>query len=121
MEGQTNAVQALLENNLTDLNSRDNNGDSLMHYAISCKGNALLYVIMLRERGIDVNMKNNEGDTPLILCALNGAKENIRIIQKLMEMNADPKLKNNKGETFYSILSDEAVKEKFQYNSVYNN
>ena len=31
MEGQTNAVQALIENNSTDLTTTDVNGDTLMY------------------------------------------------------------------------------------------
>lgn len=114
MEGQTNSVQALLENN-SDLSSVDNKGDSLLHYAINCKGNALLYIIMLAERGINLNMQNNQGDTALNICAKNGAKENIRLIQKLLEFKCDPNIPNNKSETFYTILSVESEKEKFEY------
>lgn len=73
---------------------------------------------MLYEKGIDINIQNNDGDSPLILSVKNGAKENIRIIQKLLEMKADANIKNKKGESFYSILSHEAEKEKFEYNSV---
>jgi ankyrin repeat protein len=73
---------------------------------------------MLVEKGININVQNSEGDTPLILCAKNGGKENIRIIQKMLEMNADSNIKNNKEESFYSIMNDEAEKEKFEYNSV---
>jgi ankyrin repeat protein len=63
---------------------------------------------MLSERGIDVNIQNSEGDTALNLCAKNGAKENIRIIQKLFEFKADPSIPNNQGNTFYEILYLEA-------------
>lgn len=73
-----------------------------------CKGNALLYVIMLAERGIDVNLQNSEGDTALNLCAKNGAKDNIRIIQKLLEFKADPSICNYQGQSFYEILSQES-------------
>ena len=73
---------------------------------------------MLADKGININVQNNEGDTPLILCAKNGAKDNIRIIQKLLEINADSNVKNRKGDSFYSILSEEAEKEKFECNSV---
>jgi ankyrin repeat protein len=73
-----------------------------------CKGNALLYVIMLAERGIDVNLKNSEGDTALNLCAKNGAKDNIRIIQKLLEFKADPSISNHQGQSFYEILGQES-------------
>ncbi len=83
-----------------------------------CKGNALLYVIMLGDKGININVQNNEGDSPLILCVKNGAKENIRIIQKLLEMNADSNIKNRKGDSFYSLMSEEAEKEKINCDSV---
>jgi ankyrin repeat protein len=109
MEGQTNAVQALLDNN-SDINTVDLNGDSLLNYAILGKGNALLYVIMLTEKGIDVNIRNNDGDTALILAAKNGAKENIRLIQKLLESNSDSGILNNKGQSFFSVMGEEAKK-----------
>jgi ankyrin repeat protein len=73
---------------------------------------------MLGEKGININAQNKEGDTPLILCVKNGAKENIRIIQKLLEMNAESNIKNKKGESFYGLLNDEAEKEKFECSSV---
>jgi ankyrin repeat protein len=62
---------------------------------------------MLAEKGIDINNTNLDGDTCLHLCAQNGAKENIRIIQKLLELKADPNIKNLKGESFYSLLGNE--------------
>jgi ankyrin repeat protein len=68
---------------------------------------------MLTERGSNINIRNRSGDTPLITCVKNGGKENIRIIQKLMEMKADPSIVNNEGESFYSILSNEAEKINF--------
>ena len=73
---------------------------------------------MLGEKGININLQNNEGDSPLVLCVKNGAKENIRIIQKLLEMSADSNIKNRKGDSFYSLLSEEAEKEKIECNSV---
>jgi ankyrin repeat protein len=82
-----------------------------------CKGNGLLYVIMLVEKGMDINSKNNEGDTSLHLCAQNGAKENIRIIQKLLEFKADPNITNSKGENFYSLLGHE-MEEKFSNSEI---
>ena len=65
---------------------------------------------MLAEKGVDLNKQNKDGDTPLNLCAITGAKENIRIIQKLLTLNADPNIKNKKGENFYSLLGTEAEK-----------
>ncbi len=72
---------------------------------------------MLGERGINVNIQNNEGDTPLILCAKGGARDNIKIIQKLLEFKADSIIKNKIGQSFYTILSEEAEKENFDCES----
>jgi len=83
------------------------------HYATIGKGNGLLYVIMLCDRGINVNAVNKHGDTCLNLCVKNGAKENVRILQKLLfDFNADPSIFNNDNENFYSLMSKEAHKEK---------
>lgn len=60
-------------------------------------------------------MTNNDCDTPLILAAKNGIKDNIRIVQKMLELKADPYIENKKGESFYSIVSQEAVYNHFIY------
>ena len=73
---------------------------------------------MLAEKGMNVNIQNKDGDTALNLCAKNGAKENIRIIQKLLEFKSDPLIENNKEETFYTILSLESKKENYKIDSV---
>ena len=72
---------------------------------------------MLAEKGININIQNRNGDTALNLCAKKGAKENIRIIQKLLEFKSNPLLENQNQENFYSILSVESKKEKNEINS----
>lgn len=68
---------------------------------------------MLCDRGINVNSENKDGDTCLNLCVKNGAKENVRIIQKLLfDFKADPNIFNNNNENFYSLMLKEAQKEK---------
>ena len=74
---------------------------------------------MLVERGVNINEVNNEGDTALILVAKSGVKENIRIVQKLLEMNCDATIENLKGESFYSMVHGEAVKSNFEADSVF--
>jgi ankyrin repeat protein len=64
---------------------------------------------------MDLNMQNNDNDTPLILAAKNGIKDNIRIVQKMLELKADPFLENKSGDSFYSIVSQEALLNKFIY------
>lgn len=85
-----------------------------------CKGNGLLYVIMLTERKIDLNLRNHSGDTALHTCVHTGAKENIRIIQKLLDYNADANILNNHGQSFYSLLGEEFEKQE-EYKQSQNN
>ncbi len=68
---------------------------------------------MLCDRGINVNQVNKDGDTCLNLCVKNGARENVRIIQKLLfDFKADPNISNNDDENFYSLMAKEAQREK---------
>lgn len=68
---------------------------------------------MLCDRGVNVNAVNKDGDTCLNLCVKNGARENVRIIQKLLfDFKADPNIFNNNNENFYSLMAKEALKEK---------
>ena len=73
---------------------------------------------LLSEKGIDINMTNNDNDTALILAAKSGIKDNIRLVQKMIELKADPYIENKKGESFYSIVSQEAIYNNFIYDEV---
>lgn len=64
---------------------------------------------MLGEKGLNINHQNNNGDTPLLVAAKLGAKQNIRIIQKLLEFNANKEITNNNKESFYYIIGKESL------------
>ena len=51
MEGQLNCAYFLLEAG-SNINNKDIDGNSLLHYAVSSKGNSLLFSIMLIDRKI---------------------------------------------------------------------
>ena len=109
IDGQTNCVQALLDSG-SDLTVADINGDSLLHYATGCKGNSLLYTTMLINKGVnDVNRQNNKGDTPLMLLVKKNAKDNVRLIHKLLSKGSDVTIMNDKGDNFYTLLGKEAM------------
>lgn len=48
-----------------------------------------------------------------MLCAKRNPKENVRLIQLLLNSNASIDVVNSKGETFYSILGHEAINNQF--------
>ena len=100
IEGQTNCVQALMDAG-ADLNAKDVNDDALLHYAVGCKGNALLYAGMLLDKGVDVNWKDKQGNTALMVAAKKNPKENVRLIQMLIEIGGSVEDVNNEGDCFY--------------------
>ena len=112
IEGQINSAQLLIDK--SDLNILDINNNSLLHYAVLTKGNALLFTIMLSDKNINLNIQNNDGNTPIMLVALNNPNENVRLLQKLLSLNPIIEgIVNNKGQSFYSILGEDAIKNHF--------
>ena len=112
IEGQINSAQLLIDK--SDLSTLDINNNSLLHYAVLTKGNALLFTIMLSDKKVDLNVRNNEGNTPIMLVALNNPSQNVRLLQKLLSLNCIiDGIVNNKGQSFYSILGEDAIKNHF--------
>ena len=113
MEGQLNSAYLLLEGG-SKINVKDLDGNSLLHYAVSSKGNALLFSIMLIDRKINLNSQNNDGDTALMLVAKKNPKENVRLLKKLIDSGAKyKKIINYKCQSFLSLMGEAALKDKF--------
>ena len=113
MEGQLNSAYFLLEAG-SIINSKDIDGNSLLHYAVSSKGNSLLFSIMLIDRKINLNEINNDGDTALMLIAKKNPKENVRLIKKLIDSGAKYKnIINYKCQSFLSLMGEAALRDKF--------
>ena len=74
---------------------------------------------MLSDKKVDLNVRNNEGNTPIMLVALNNPNENVRLLQKLLSLNCIVDgIVNNKGQSFYSILGEDAIKNHFGGNDI---
>lgn len=65
---------ASLKENLTDVNIKDDDGNSLLFHAI--KNNAYDVVLYLFEKKANIELENNKGETPLFIASKLG-KENI--------------------------------------------
>lgn len=113
MEGQLNSAYLLLEAG-ADICSIDNDKNSLLHYAVSSKGNALLFSIMLIDRKINLNLQNNDGDTPIMLIAKNNPKENVRLLKKLINSGAHvDNIINYNCQSFWSLMGEAAIKDDY--------
>ena len=77
--------------NYTDLNRKDSQGDTLLHYTILFKKYQISYFLI--KKGADVNAKNNDLETPLIH-AIYGAKCKY-LTKLLLENGADVNVTTN--------------------------
>jgi ankyrin repeat protein len=87
--------------NASDINTRNSQGDSLLHAAV--KGCNMKLVEALLEMGADVNARNNTGDTALHWAMKTSEPE---IVELLIKNRAEVNAKNASGKTPLHILSD---------------
>lgn len=100
-------TMTLIISNKMDINSQDKNGNTALHF-VSNFGNLDLAKIFIK-KGANINIKDNEGKTPLFLAvtispSLYGEgkkmlKNKIDVATFLLENKADPNIKDNDGGT----------------------
>lgn len=72
--------------------------DNLLHY--SCRVGSYPITEELLKMGLDVNQKNSQGETPLII-AVDFSKNDIELCQLLLNNGADIKARDGRGKTVY--------------------
>ena len=75
---------------------------------------------MLQEKGLSIDISNNNGDSILLLCAKDGIRNNIRIISKIIELGASKTVKNKDNECFNSLAYEQILKDINFTNNYYN-
>lgn len=93
-------LRKITDKNLKLLHEKDKFGFSSIHYAADGEEEEILQFLL--ENGVDVNDKNDDGNTPLHCLAANG-EEAEEIIKILLENGADKTIINNNGETALDI------------------
>lgn len=93
-------VQALMAQPGIDLNMRDRDGFTALHWAAWSDMPECAFALI--KGGMDVNAAENNGYTPLMLAALRG---NMLTVQLLLEMGADPAAKNADGKTALDLAT----------------
>lgn len=93
-------VELLLKYPL-DINSKGLDDCTPLYYTIGKGDNNI--VKFLIDKGADLNIPDNDGNTPLIATA-DMFDEDDTIIKLLLENGADPHIKNNSGVSVYKIL-----------------
>lgn len=87
----------------SDVNVLDKNNESVIFNFI--RKNDFEGVRFILGNDIDTNLKNKDGDTPLMLACIKGIKA-LDIILLLLEYGADPMVKNKKMQTIPEILNE---------------
>ncbi len=87
----------LLQQNKCDVTYTDAKGNTFLHLVSGDDGEVGLVKAFI-EFGLDVDKKNIEGNTSLHLAAESG-KDNLEVVQIIVEAGADVNAVNNKGET----------------------
>jgi len=99
-DGNIITVKTLIETGVHAVNEQDGNGYSAIHAAASYGHEELIrYLISI---GANVNLKDNDGDTPILLC------EEPEIFTILKSYGADPTAVNDLGQgIFEKVVEDE--------------
>ncbi len=99
----------ILKSNGLDLSKKQGNNDNLYHLAVSKESIDLLQLASSYK--VDINAKNNEGNTPLHLAAMKA--KDTEILKFLIENGAQKNVVTEFEETVYDLASEnEILKEK---------
>lgn len=86
-----------------NVNAVNNDNEHVLFQTI--KSSDLESTLMLLEKKIDINLQNNNGETPLFYASYGGI-EKLEITILLLKYGADPTIKNNKDQTIIEILNN---------------
>ncbi|MBI5206976.1 MAG: ankyrin repeat domain-containing protein, partial [Candidatus Firestonebacteria bacterium] len=95
-----------------DINTKDREGGSLLHYAVARNEKDIVEFII--NKGADVDAKDIDGITPLHFAI---SKEYKEIIELLISKNADLNIKNNEGKTPLILLEEKGFKIDYKLKS----
>jgi ankyrin repeat protein len=95
LAGHPKIVQ-LFESSGADMHTRDNEGNTLLHFASDCPDTLAVLLHLLLTTGLRPNVSDNQGETPLHVAASAGNKA---AVQLLLRYGADPAAVANDGFT----------------------
>ena len=98
----------LLEKEGLDLAKPQGNGDTWYHLAVD--KNSVELLKLGRKTGQDINTRNKEGNTPLLLAAMRAKDDGI--LKALLELGADKTVITDFGESAYDLASENEMLKK---------
>lgn len=95
-QGSLSLIKTMIEELGCNVHVRNPDGSTLLHEASRYPITINIPPYLVREHHIDVNARNNAGETPLHCAGLSGRHE---LMRSLLEMGADPSARNSQGQT----------------------
>ncbi|XP_067943523.1 acyl-CoA-binding domain-containing protein 6-like [Watersipora subatra] len=105
IEGDTLHISKYLDSSAVTINSLDETGMSLLHWA-SDRGHLDTAALLLK-RGADVNVRDFDGQTPLHYASACGHN---RVAELLLDNGLDANIRDNEGFTAYELAEDEDLR-----------
>lgn len=106
-EGNIEKLKHLLKTiDSSDLNSLDDNGLGLIHWA-SDRGNSDVLKIIINTKGININLQDSEGQTALFYASSCGHKNCVKL---LLDQGANKNILDNEESTCIDVAYDEEIK-----------
>lgn len=98
-------INDVLSSVIRNPNDKDQLGNGFLHDAIA-KGDTDTVKFLLKLDGINVDLQNNKGETPLHIAA---GQENQELIELLLAHRAKPYIKNAEDEIPWDLVDDEEL------------
>ena len=94
--GYTLVVQKLIEDKNFDLNVKDSQGETPLHYAVY-DGHTETVKLLLSDPRTDINTQNGQGETPLHYAVYGGHTETVKLV--LSDPRTDINIQDSQGKT----------------------
>lgn len=105
-------VNLLLSHPKIDVNSRDNQSNTPLHFSASCDCTAVTQ-LLLQRTDINPNIQNSGNNTPLIIAAEKHFANTIKLL--LDDARVNKFIKNNLGESAWDYLKkDPRLRQNFE-------
>ena len=107
IDGSYQKIFKLLFEKGVDINAKDNNGDTALHYACRYLSRKREIIEILINNGADVNIVNNDGVSALMyVCDGMFCFYRTEMVQLLIENGADVNIVSKNGETALTLLKE---------------
>ena len=100
--GNLQIVRELIEKHKLDVNAVDKQGDRPIHYATQNDSNEIFQELVAKGVDVDVNARNKEGVTPLMVAIMNGDLDRVKLLLKQPDIDVNLYDKNGNTAVIYA-------------------